>query len=338
MRGLEYVKKVRAKGRVYYYFNTGKLVNGNLVYVKLPDTKAPQFGATYATLLGHRNRGIEIETVDELSLSGLIGLYEKSQKFRNLAPSSQRNYLMYLKRLDNQLKGAPANEITRADITLLMDTIGDKPATANMILRTAGALYAWGRERNHVTIDPTRDIKEFDVGEHDPWPESLIELALASDDARIRLAVALLYFTAQRVGDVCRMQWGDIRDGAIAVTQQKTGREMNIPIHERLTTILSTTPKRGLAIITQTNGTPVGTDAIRKWLQKFAAGHGLKVVTHGLRKNAVNALLEAGCSAAETAAISGQSLQMVEHYAKLRDTTKLGRAAILKWERKNNVA
>jgi hypothetical protein len=55
-------------------------------------------------------------------------------------------------------------------------------------------------------------------------------------------------------------------------------------------------------------------------------------VPHGLRKNAVNALLEAGCSAAEAASISGQSLQMVEHYAKQRAQARLADAAVLKWQ------
>jgi len=68
-------------------------------------------------------------------------------------------------------------------------------------------------------------------------------------------------------------------------------------------------------------------------LGRFANDHGAHAVPHGLRKNAVNALLESGCSVAEVAAITGQSLRMVEHYAKGRDQAALGEAAILKWER-----
>jgi len=72
--------------------------------------------------------------------------------------------------------------------------------------------------------------------------------------------------------------------------------------------------------------------ALRDSIQRFCANRGFKVVPHGLRKNAVNALLEAGCSAAEAAAISGQSLQMVELYAKKRSQKTLGDNAILKWQ------
>jgi integrase len=56
------------------------------------------------------------------------------------------------------------------------------------------------------------------------------------------------------------------------------------------------------------------------------------LVFHGLRKSAVVMLLEVGCTTAEVQAITGQSMQMVEHYAKQVNQKKLAAAAILKWE------
>ena len=56
-------------------------------------------------------------------------------------------------------------------------------------------------------------------------------------------------------------------------------------------------------------------------------------VPHGLRKNAVNALLEAGCTIAEVSAITGQTHQVVEHYAAQVNRRKLGKSAIVKFER-----
>ena len=49
-------------------------------------------------------------------------------------------------------------------------------------------------------------------------------------------------------------------------------------------------------------------------------------------KNAVNALLEVGCTIAEVSAITGQTHQVVEHYAAKVNRRKLGKAAILKFE------
>jgi hypothetical protein len=51
-----------------------------------------------------------------------------------------------------------------------------------------------------------------------------------------------------------------------------------------------------------------------------------------LPKNAVDALLEAGCTAAQVSSITGQSLQMVEHYAAKRNTRKIAKDAMAKWD------
>lgn len=71
---------------------------------------------------------------------------------------------------------------------------------------------------------------------------------------------------------------------------------------------------------------------LRLYLQAWAKAQGFDVVPHGLRKNAVNALLEAGCSVGETSSISGQSLGMVEKYARRRNNRKMGDAAMTRWE------
>lgn len=59
---------------------------------------------------------------------------------------------------------------------------------------------------------------------------------------------------------------------------------------------------------------------------------------HGLRKNAVNVMLECGCQVAEVSSITGQSFQMVEHYAKRVNRKRLARTAMLKFERGTNPA
>lgn len=65
----------------------------------------------------------------------------------------------------------------------------------------------------------------------------------------------------------------------------------------------------------------------------MAAHRQAGLVFHGLRKSAVVFLLEAGCTDAEVSAITGQSRQMVEHYARRVNQEKLAAMAVLKWER-----
>ena len=59
-------------------------------------------------------------------------------------------------------------------------------------------------------------------------------------------------------------------------------------------------------------------------------------VPHGLRKNAVCALLEAGCTVNEVSSITGQTAQIVEHYAREVNQLKLAEEAIRKWEAAGN--
>ena len=56
------------------------------------------------------------------------------------------------------------------------------------------------------------------------------------------------------------------------------------------------------------------------------------VVFHGLRKNAVNMLLEAGCTEAEVSAIVEMSEQMVRHYSKDVNKRRLAVNAMKKLE------
>ena len=115
--------------------------------------------------------------------------------------------------------------------------------------------------------------------------------------------------------------------GHIYVQQQKTGKVVEPPLISDLVAELDRTPREGLTII---HGIPVS--RLRSKLKAFTLSHGVKRVPHGLRKNAVIAFLYAGCTVPEVAAITGQTHQVVEHYAARVSTRTLGKAAVVKFE------
>lgn len=320
------VRRKVAKGRTYYYFDTGTRIDGKAVLKRLPDIRDPDFGRMLAAAQSGRTRRGSVKGV--LTIAGLADLYEKSPEFRGLAKTTQRSYELNLDKARKRLGIAPADELRPADVRLVHDEMADQTGAANQFVRVLGSLYSWGRKRSYVTAKPVDGVELFDETPHEPWPEWLLKEALA--DGTVRLPVALLYYTAQRIGDVCRMRWSDVRDGVIAVKQQKTGKSLAIPFHVELARLLACAPKAGLTILSR-GGKPYREAALREMIQEWASKRNLHVVPHGLRKNAVIALLECGCSIAETAAISGQTLQIVEHYAKQRDQAKLATAAILRW-------
>ena len=329
-KGMMYLKIVRAKGREYCYFDTGqKDARGKTVYARLPGRTDRDFPAKYAAMLGHRARRANLDTF--LTVARLIELYQNSAEFAKLSPATHKIYRLYQRAFGEALPTAPAGLVERKDVLLLLDQRAKTPAAANMILASVSALYKWARLRGHVTNRPTDDIEPMDIGEHDPWPEALLHEALASDDIRIRLSVHLLYYTAQRIGDVVRMRWGDISDGEIVVRQQKTGKALVIPLHPKLEEELARHPRDLAPILKAAHGRGIAAATLRDAIQVWGRGRGHRIVPHGLRKNAVNALLECGCSVAQTSAISGQSIQMIEHYAKARSQSKLARSAMLIW-------
>lgn len=321
------VRRKVAKGRTYYYFDTGAKKDGKPILKRLPDVRDPDFGRMLAAAQSGRARRAKVEGV--LTVAALADLYEKSPEFTKLAATTRRSYELNLDKARKRLGIAPADEVRPADVRLVHDEMADQTGAANQFVRVLGSLYSWGRKRGHVTAKPTDAVELFEETPHEPWPKPLVKEALA--DEAVMLPVALLYYTAQRIGDVCRMRWSDVRDGAISVKQQKTGKSLSIPFHAALARILAATPRTGLTIL-NVDGKPYREAALRAMLQEWAQDRGFHVVPHGLRKNAVIALIECGCSVAETAAISGQTLQMVEHYAKDRNQEKLASAAILRWQ------
>lgn len=330
----DYIKRVTSRGKSYEYFDTGRTANGKRILRRMPPKSDPGYGGTYAALLAARMSLSNLRperTINELSRA-----YQKSPEFTKRSASTQNTYFTYLKVIEKEFDQAPLHDLSRKDIRTFIDDMSQKPGAANMALLVMRNMMKFAKKRDWIETDPTDGVEFFEKGdaEYEPWPEYLIEAALADDN--VRLPVALLLYTGQRIGDVCKMRWSDIRDGYLYVKQQKTGKELDIRLHSHLSLILSRTPKDAMTILHGPKLRPMKTPALRLRLQKFGEKHGEAVVPHGLRKNAVIALLENEASIAEVSSITGQSLEMVEHYAKRRNNKRIGSAAILKWERGTN--
>src|SRR5262249_14508543 len=148
----------------------------------------------------------------------------------------------------------------------------------------------------------------------------------------------LALYTGQRQSDVLAMGWPSVRDNLIAVKQDKTGKQLWLPVHRDLAAVLQDIPKRTMTILTNTRRKPWTASGIQVSWRDDLLSDELKelrekrLVFHGLRKSAVVLLLEAGATDAEVAAVTGQSREMVAYYARQVNQRKLAAAAILKWE------
>jgi hypothetical protein len=187
--------------------------------------------------------------------------------------------------------------------------------------------------RKYVKDNIASGIDPLEVGEHEAWPEWLVEKAL--NDPAIRLPVALLYF--HRAAHQRRGEDGprNVVRGTLHMTQQKRA-PLSIALHSRWREIIEEdAPKDSLVFLLGEKGGPVTESGLRQRIQKWALQARTRIVPHGLRRNAVNALLEAECSLPRFRPSPGRALQMIEHYAKERDQGALGSSAILKFEARN---
>lgn len=334
MKTPKYLRKKSAKGRDYYYFDTGtKSEDGRPILTPLPNPKAPEFGDCYARAKAARSTRLNKQGV--LTLDGLIRIYQRSPEWAALSDASKLSYSRYLERANRLMRNkrgeSPAVKlIERRDIRTLRDTLADTPGAASQTVRAIGAMFAWAVDNEKAKENPAKGVKRFKAKPHEKWPEELLEDALA--DPQIGMPTALLYFTGQRIDDVVRMGWSDIRGDYMLVNQAKKDSQIRVAISPELAEKLKAQEKASVAILTNANGQPWTQSGLRQKLQAWAKERGHKVVPHGLRKNAVDSLLDAGCTAAEVSGITDQSIQMIEHYAKGRNKLNLGRAAVIKFD------
>lgn len=315
-----------AKGRQYHYWT--KVTP----WERLPDPAIDPDG--FMRRLAHLQRvALRVTEARAGTLAATIRLYKKHPDFTDRADNSRKVYAMYLDRLIEIFPDATLDEITPALVqTYVMDEHADTRGAANMMLRVLNIIYKWAGKRQEDLKNPTRGIEEYEGKEYQPWPDHLLAAALDHEDTRFRVAVALHLYTGQRTGDVCKMTWNVLTaDGKIPVKQQKTGTDLLIPMHPDLVAIMAHAPRTALTMLTNKLGGPLKSSTFLEWVGKFAEAHNTHLVPHGLRKNAVNSLLEATCSTAEVSSITGQSLEMVEHYAKARNQGRIADVAMLKW-------
>jgi integrase len=130
---------------------------------------------------------------------------------------------------------------------------------------------------------------------------------------------------------------GSAYDGQwIRLRQEKTGRRVNVPVTRQVREVLDATRRSATVILTKTSGIAWRGNAFRKAWGAATKKAGIEGLTlHDLRGSAVTRLVEADCTHAQIASITGHSMRdvgaILDRY--LARTDKLALAAIAKLER-----
>jgi integrase len=340
------VHAVKARGKDYYYFQPYRSTGREAGRVKLPGYPSNSDGTpnaawweAYWTCAGEPEKKTAAGT-----FTALIAAYRRSPEWGELSARTRITYGRYLNEIESKWGGLKAAGVEPRHVLALRDAKAETPAAANYIVRVLSSLLTWSVPRGYRSDNPCKHVKMLKGGDgYEPWDwEQIIYFRENVSKRELWWVAALALYSGQRQGDDLAMLWSDVADGSISVVQQKTGKKLRIPMHRNLRELLLEIPKRTVTVLSNTRGQPWTPDGFKTSWGKELDRDAMKpireagLVFHGLRKSAVVFLLEAGCTDAEVSAITGQSRQMVEHYARQVNQKKLAATAILKWEASGN--
>lgn len=297
---------------------------------------SPAFIKAYNAALSGEPRVAPSETIERGSFKALCHEYENSAEFSSLGDLTRREMGYVIRKLESEHGSKPVALLERKHVLRWRDELKDKPGAANKMIRVVKALMVFALERGYVGANPAQGVKMLKIGEWRPWTAEEI----GNFEARwptgtlARTGFALALYTGQRRADVARLTWAMVAGGSLRLRQLKTGTDLVIPIHPELKAALAAVHPRHEAAILSKSGRQLNPVYFGHLMAEAIDKAGLPstCVLHGLRKSAAVALIDAGCSPHQAAAITGhQTVRMLEHYAKGRNQAKLGKAAMVKW-------
>jgi integrase len=353
------VHLVRSKGREYTYHIRGRGTKNQGPRTPLPGlphnpdgSPNAEWWAAYRRLEGEPEPAARAGT-----FAALIVAREASPEWGALSEGTREMWARFHRVISEAWSGEQVKGLEPKHVMALRNSYADmppadpklrtkpiedykaRPAAANNLIRCLSATLKWSIPLGWRPDNPCRDIPKLPIGDgYEPWTRREIEFFKKHARQDLWHAAAIALYTGQRQGDVLSMRRNHIRDGAIEVKQAKTGKPLAVAIHPDLRAILAELPRKSLHLLTNTRGKPWTSGGFKGMWQEEMDRRIFRVlrkrgrVFHGLRKSAVVFLLEAGCTDAEVASITGQCREMIEHYARQVNQRKLARAAILKWQ------
>lgn len=221
----------------------------------------------------------------------------------------------------------PLKEVRPVQIQHVMNQLsGKSEALQQKVLSTLRQLFETARLNHLMTDDPTKGIK---ITRHTSREKQKF-LSLNQQEELIRLVTeprakafcALCMYTGLRREEALGLMWTDLSQGCLtvrrAVTFQKNQQDPDhslkskaanrvIPVPSLLRQILAETPKSGLYIITNTNGSEMTLTAFRRMWAKVTAAVDYPIHPHMLRHTYATILHRAGVSLKDAQYLMGHA-------------------------------
>jgi integrase len=268
------------------------------------------------------------------TINALVAAYYESHDFKRLGDNTKRLQRSHLERFREKNGDKRTDALTSANIRTLLDKRADTPASANNFLKVMRGLCRFGLDRGMLKDNPASSVRRLrdKTDGIEPWTDEQLDAFEARHPlgTKANLALRLMLYTAQRRSDAIRLGKQHVKDGALAIRQQKTGERVEIPILPVLQEAIDKTPGGDLTFLVTNFGKPFSMAGFGNWFRDRCNEAGLPDRSaHGLRKSALTRLAEAGMSTHQIMAISGhKSLSEVERYTRAANQKRLAKQAI----------
>lgn len=340
---LPYLNRIRnrhQRGGFFYYYRR----DGRNIRIE-GDVGTSDWHDSYQAI--HRSfeddRRVPAKSLPADNFGEVVIAYRSSKRYQKVKAKTKDNYEVELRRLLSVFGDLSIRDINARHISELRDRISTEksPRAAKEMMKVIRLVFKIAVEHAIIVQNPALGVDDPIDYKAEPWrhwEEDEITLFLSHAAPRWRRAVMVLLYTGLRVGDALQIRRKHIKDNVLRWKTEKTDTPVVIPLHRELIAELAR---------------PMDVESV-EFLIVSLKGHPIKLPTsinhgivrefkrlgidnpppvHGLRKNAVMRLLEAGCELEDVQAVTGQSHKMIKHYGKQYDRERRAKAAILKLER-----
>lgn len=276
-----------------------------------PDT--PEFDSMYWAILSGK------KTTSKNNFKSSIDLYRKSDRFKEKAPRTKRDYNRVLEYLIERAEKHDFLSIKRKHIIEMMKANEHRTHFANQIPVVVSQIFENLIDLGTVSENPAKGVRRLKQTKQQPhimWTAEAIAKFRTEASPKAVLAFEIGLGTGQRPADWTKMKWNDIEDGGILVTQNKTKAKLWVPLTAPLRSALGNAPRKGITILTTQYGRAMSYRSLAQMMLKERRRLGVeKHDLHALRINATTELDAAGCDDKTIMAVTGhKTVAMVRHY------------------------
>tara|TARA_R110002074_G_scaffold262994_1_gene435091 strand:+ start:8663 stop:9760 length:1098 start_codon:yes stop_codon:yes gene_type:complete len=283
--------------------------------------------------------------IAEGTIADLVTRFYRRSAWANMTPGAQDHDRRIINRFRDEHGPKRVAALTYEHVDAILAAKAGTPTAANKLRKKLKQLMTFAVAIDMIVKDPMTQTKPFKVrsGGYHTWTEEEIAQYQQRHElgTKARLALELLLWTGQRLGDAILMGRQQIQRGRIRVIQEKTGADLWIPVAPQLVkAITAMSVHNHLNYIVTEYGAPFTRKGFGNWFRDQCDAAGLpQCSAHGLRKAMARRLAELNLSHELIKSITGHKTDAeVSRYtadANQQALADTAMARLAEWEMSN---